>query len=134
MIQNTVLLFLSCLISLLFSFNEPAPNKTTRIPFYKETINIPYHSDLVINQRVRLEEEYIVQFYKKLERAPYQSVLSELRTAKHQYQLNDWLLYELVEKTVDKIFVNKGASYKVLTTWFLTVSYTHLTLPTICSV
>ena len=114
-----MLLFLSCLISLLFSFNEPAPNKTTRIPFYTETINIPYHSDLVINQRVKLEEEYIVQFYKKLERAPYQSVLSELRTAKHQYQLNDWLLYELVEKTVDNIFVNKGASYKVLATWFL---------------
>ncbi len=119
MIQNTVLFLFSCFITLLLSFSEPAPNKKVQISFYTETIDIRYNSDLVINQRVRLEEEYIVQFYKNLERAPYQSVLSELRTAKHQYQLNDWLLYELVEKTVDKIFVKKSTSYKVLTTWFL---------------
>ena len=104
---------------MLLSFYEPAPNKAIQIPFYTETITIPYDSDLVISQRVKLEEEYIVQFYKNLERAPYHSVLSALRTAKHQHQLNDWLLYELVKKTVDKIFVSKGTSYKVLTTWFL---------------
>ena len=119
MIQNTLLFFLSCFITLLFSFNEPAPSKTIEFSFYTETIKIPYDPEIVINQRVKLEEEYIVQFYKKMERAPYQSVLSELRTAKHQYQLNDWLFYELVEKTVNKVFMGKGTSYKVLATWFL---------------
>ena len=119
MTQNTLLFFLSSFITLLLSFNEPVPDKAIEFPFYTENIKIPYAPELVINHRVKLEEEEIVQFYRSMERAPYQSVLSGLRTAKHQYQLNDWLLYELVEKTVDKIFVNKGASYKVLATWFL---------------
>jgi len=121
MIKKPVLRSLVCSLFLLISAFQAQANPSTRylqIPFYTETISIAYTDDIIITSPRKMEEKIIVDFYKKLEQSSYQSVSTALQKSKQRFQLNDWLTYDLVTQTVNRIYSNKGKTYKVLATWF----------------
>ena len=118
MINNSFFTLLIFLFGWSSPIHQPVVLQQANISFYTESININYTSEIIIPSVKKLEEEEIVQFYKQLERTPYLSVLTAFRTSQKQYALSDWLLYELVKKTMGDIYKNKGRTYQVLATWF----------------
>jgi len=118
MLNNTFFTFLIFLFGWSSPIHKPVELQQVTIPFYTESISIKYASEIIIPTIKKLEEEDIVRFYKQLERTPYLSVLTAFRTSQRQYALSDWLLYELVKKTIKDIYKKKPRSYQVLATWF----------------
>ena len=118
MVNKIHLLLLLCFLATSTLLANDSSPKQIMIPFYTETIKMQYFPEIVINQRVQLKEEAIVQFYRSLERTSYQTVLHTFKKSQSRYQLNDWLLYDLVLTTIDKIYKGKPTAYKTLTTWF----------------
>lgn len=111
----TIFLFLFCC-----SFWwEEANEETLTIHFYSEKLTIPY--DTEINQPFvgRLEEQTIVGYYEALEDTAYEPLIRALKQQQQQLTLNDWLLYELTQKTVEAIYKNSSRKEKTLATWFL---------------
>lgn len=109
------------LITLFFFSNFTLQAKTTsvNISFYTETLTIEYDTDIIINPSLELNEKNIVDYFNTMETLPYLSLLDNMHQHKEQLQLNDWLYYELLKKTVDKIFVKKSKTQKTLSNWFL---------------
>lgn len=97
---------------------ETPANRQIEIQFYNEVISLSYSNEVIVAQPKKLEEEYIVAFFNQLNRSPYQPILTSIRQSKATYQLNDWLTYDLLKQTVDKIYGSKGKSYRVLAMWF----------------
>ena len=89
------------------------------IPFYSEQIKIQFDANILLNIDTRYNEKNIVSYFKKMESTPYQSLLSNLKVYKRKLGLNDWFYYELLNKTVAKIYSNKSDLQKTLSAWFL---------------
>ena len=49
----------------------------------------------------------------------YLTLLNELRRAKREYQLNDWLFYQLTMQAVEKIGISKSKRHRVFMRWFI---------------
>ncbi len=92
---------------------------STQIRFYSQVLPIEYDPSLIIAEKPRCNDKSIVEFYDKLNDADYQSLLTALNKHRNFLNLNDWLYYELLRNSVNKIFQNKSELQKTLTTWFL---------------
>ena len=93
---------------------------TVTVDFYSERITVNYDAKLISSYSNSLaKEDDIVAFYKNLEKRPYQSLLSSLKKAKSQYQLNDWLYYQLLEKSLDKICQSRSDRFQGVMSWLV---------------
>lgn len=110
-------------IILLFSFSVPfavySAERTIELSFYSETLNISYPSEIVLPGFIIAEDLSLIDYYKRMEDTPYQALLEDLQAYKAQYQLNDWLYYELLKNVVSKIFKRQGPLKKGVSLWFL---------------
>ncbi|MEM6320109.1 MAG: hypothetical protein AAF960_20730 [Bacteroidota bacterium] len=111
---------LGLLLPLLAAFFQPnLPTQQITVPFYSEKIVLNHADDLFLPVIGKLEEQSIVNYYESLAEEPFQPLLQSLKKAKYQFQLNDWLLYELTEKSVGTIFPEANDKENGLITWFL---------------
>jgi hypothetical protein len=95
---------------------------TVSVAFYSEKITLEYDDKIVANYKENLSDETeMVVFYKVLEKRPYQSYISSLQKAKTRYQLNDWLYYRLVEKSLDKICQSRSDRFQGVLSWFVMI-------------
>jgi hypothetical protein len=113
----TRLLALSFWISLLPLLLQAA--EEVHIPFYSETITLPYDKGMDLPMNIKIEDPVLTQYYQQLERTNYQPLLRTLLEIQSEKQLNDWLFYELMEKAVSKILAHRSDLRKQLTLWFL---------------
>ncbi len=103
-----------------FSFLwKNANEETLSIEFYSEQIRISYDSDIKQSFSGKLDEQNIVRYYEALEDAAYESLVKDLQKQQQRLVLNDWLLYELTQKTVAEIYKGSARKGKTLVTWFL---------------
>ncbi len=93
--------------------------ETLSISFYSEKIQLDYDPDFIIQQKAAVDEYHIVNYYKALKQTHYQPLLSQLKKHKADYQLNDWLYFELLQKSVSELFRSHGALQRNLVNWFL---------------
>lgn len=91
---------------------------TTNIKFYSERIAIQYNPSIIFDARVKCNDKSIIEYYKQLERASHENLLHDLKRYKLNLRLNDWLYYELIKSTVDKLYGSKSSLQKTLTCWF----------------
>lgn len=90
------------------------------VHFYGAHIPLEYDPALVASHKGSLsEEEGIVSLYQELKARPHQSLLMALGKAKTQYQLNDWLYYQLLEKTVGEIAGHASSRFAGVLSWML---------------
>ena len=89
------------------------------ISFYSEEIQLQYDPDFILDQDVPVEEHHMVSYYKSLEKKNYQPLLQQLKEYQKQHNLNDWLYYELLQKSVTQLLLNQKEVSRELTTWFL---------------
>lgn len=96
-----------------------APTESLLIPFYSEKLSIPYNLDIRQNFSSKLDEEAIVHFYEQLENTDYEPMIASIVRYQSNLRLNDWLVYELTQKIIDKIYIKNSKKEKVLANWFL---------------
>lgn len=93
---------------------------TISVDFYSEKITLEYDEKIAATYKSNLSNETeMVDLYKVLEKRPYQSYLSSLQKAKTRYQLNDWLYYRLVEKSLDKICQSRSDRFQGILSWLI---------------
>jgi len=93
--------------------------QTVYMNFYNEKIQVAYDDGILISSSPEINESAIKDYYSKMESTPYQSLLQNLTQYQKKFRLNDWLFYELVRTTLNKIYVDKSDAHKELTSWFL---------------
>lgn len=65
------------------------------------------------------EDISLIEYYEKMETTPFESFLDNLIDFKKEHDLNDWLYYELLKATIDKIYTSEGPLKKGVSLWFL---------------
>lgn len=71
--------------------------------FYNGTFNFELDASSDIAFSSPLSSAAIQDFYTKLNQSNYQSVLNALQAYKEKHQLNDWIYYQLIRKTAQRI-------------------------------
>ncbi|MFI5129348.1 MAG: hypothetical protein ACHQFX_05125 [Chitinophagales bacterium] len=82
-----------------------AQNKTTSVhfDFYGDSVSLQFDDALFINFPEPLSEQAILEFNQKISETDYLPVISTLLSYKKQYNLDDWLYYQLIRKTAQHI-------------------------------
>jgi hypothetical protein len=113
-------------VTMLFIFSLAAAplfgshaRQVVTVAFFSENLQVSYSMDMVLPGRVPLEEKKMVAFFHQLEKTNYALLLHDLLEKKEQFRLNDWLFYELMRISLEKIYSGKSELERELTSWFL---------------
>lgn len=100
--------------------------RTTDLSFYSEHLTVTYNPEMVFDFKIRpgkydwSSQKYnLREFYELLESKDYQRLLSKLENYRDQFELNDWLYYELIQKSVAHIFDGFSPQHQTLVCWLL---------------
>ncbi len=93
--------------------------ETVVVNFYGEKIPLRFHSDMDIRYSGAVQEQSMVNYYKRLERSSFYVILDELDKYKQAFNLNDWLYYKLMKAAVREFYSVESQTQVELTTWFL---------------
>jgi hypothetical protein len=74
------------------------------VAFYDEHIRVAYDSALSKLAAADGREPTLVRHFAALSQAPYSSLLRSLQQARRALQLNDWLYYQLMRKSLQQIY------------------------------
>ena len=120
LLKYTILIFLFTL-----SFLH-AKAATVELDFYSQTIKLDYNLGMLNKGDVRLgyadkNGKLQIQNYFEKQRlsGAYLTLLNELRRAKREYVLNDWLFYQLTTQAIEKIGQSKNKRHRVFMRWFI---------------
>lgn len=89
------------------------------VSFYSEQLQVEYDPAFILNQTVPVEEHRMVQYYQHLQKTNYQPFLQQLKEFKARFRLNDWLYFELLQKSIEPFFQSGETVAQDLTAWFL---------------
>lgn len=90
------------------------------IEFYNGTFNFEVDPSSKIEFNADLSQQAVKDFYDKLNKSNYHSVLEALIKYKEKHQLNDWIYYQLIRKTAQKISPKTENYHRyTLYKWFL---------------
>lgn len=106
------------LLSLSFFPTSDPVLENLSVTFYSEQLQLPYDPAFLPDQQPTVEEYRLVHYYQSLKKNNYQPLLDQLRKEKERMALNDWLYFELLQRTVEQLFPSDQALRKDLTLWF----------------
>ncbi len=100
--------------------------KTAELSFYSEHFTISYNAEMVFEFEINpgkydwSSKKYnLTEFYGLLESKDYQSLLSGLENIRDDFELDDWLYYQLINKSVALIFDGFSPQHQTLICWLL---------------
>jgi hypothetical protein len=102
-----------------WGFRANSTNRTIQVAFYSEVLSVEYSTEIILPGLLIVEDISLMDYYERMDKTPYQALLLLLSSYKEKYQLNDWLYFELLKTTVNKIFIREGPLKKDATLWFL---------------
>ncbi|WP_317042923.1 hypothetical protein [Arcticibacter eurypsychrophilus] len=111
-----------CLIFMVLTLTDSyaqSKSKQFCFEFYEGTYNLEVDQSLLIKAPQTLSSQTVTSFYNKLNSSIYKPVIDSLLAYKEKYQLNDWLYYQLIRKSVQQ-FSPKADNYTryTLYKWF----------------
>ena len=90
------------------------------VDFYDGTFNFKADTTFNIKLDDYLNHQSIKNFYSKLSSSNYQPLLAQLSAYQKKQNLNDWIYYQLIRKTVEQISPKKDNYIRyTLYKWFL---------------
>lgn len=92
---------------------------SVQVSFFSEQLSVAYHTDMLIDLARYPQEREMVAYYKALERSSYTTLLADLQQKQKQYELNDWLFFDLMKRSVRTIVGEDHKAKVELTCWFL---------------
>ena len=107
------------LVCLLSSFS-PKETDPLRFDFYGDTIELDVDRSFRVGFDDTLSLTSVSHFYQKLEAGKHKALVEKMLLYKKQYQLDDWLYYQLIRRTAQSISP-KEKNYIAYTIykWFL---------------
>lgn len=99
--------------------NSQCKSDIVRVSFYGDTIEIAVNTSFKIHLDSPLSDSSVQSFYTRLNSSNYQPVINSLISYKEDHQLDDWLYYQLIRSTVERISP-KSVNYQryTLYKWF----------------
>ncbi len=96
-------------------------DKSITVNFCGDPINLKLDPSLIVNfDTSLLSEESIQAFYASLNAGQYYPLINALIKYKENYQLNDWLYYQLIRSTAQQVSPKADNYYRyTLYKWFL---------------
>jgi len=99
--------------------SSKANSSVRTFDFYEQSIKIDFENCVFDCGPVEISEEGIIDFYKKINPQSFQPILAQLSSYQRQLNLNDWLYYELLYKSINLGYPNKSQKQIELLSWFL---------------
>lgn len=109
-------------LSLLFIFMQKRESyaQEYKVDFYNAPFIFSLDSTFIINVPSEISENNVLDFYKKIESSHDSMVVNSLLAYKKKYNLNDWIYYQLVRQTAQKISPKQdNYSRYTLYKWYL---------------
>jgi len=116
-------LIISIVLLFLFTAADSYSQSKTGIisvDFYGDTIEIPLDSSFSVPVSPLLSESSVESFYTSVNSSNYNPVINTLFSYKQQHRLDDWLYYQLIRSTAERVSP-KAVNYHryTLYKWFL---------------
>lgn len=112
---------LSFLTFNLSSFSQ-SKKEDIKFDFFGDPIHLSFSQIDFIDFSTSLSSQAIHTFYQSISRENYQPIIKELLEFKQQYELDDWLYYQLIRKTAQQVSPKSDNYYRyTLYKWFLLV-------------
>lgn len=108
--------FLLFLLSSATAFPQLA---SVQVSFFSEEFSLQYSKNMLVPLPKVPKEQDMVAFYQAMERTDYQVFLQELEQKKERLQLNDWLFFDLMKSSLQKIIGPDKPANIELSGWFL---------------
>ena len=101
-----------------------ASASTVSIPFYGEIFQLEYDAAMVARQQPvagndQTRQRYMVGFFDEIDQKPFYKLLGSLDQVRRDYQLNDYLYYDLIRKAIHKIYASEPTQNRRLAMWHL---------------
>lgn len=87
--------------------------------FYEQPIQIDFENCQFDCGSVDVSEKGLIQFYNEIDKPSFESILTQLDRYQKQLNLNDWLYYELLYKSIGIGYPEKNDKQLELLSWFL---------------
>lgn len=89
------------------------------VSFYNSDYLIEYDSSMYFDYKYIAWDHFFKDYYKKMDRAKHQVILSNLLQLKEELNLNDWYYYKLIRATAKAFYKGKKERNATFLTWFL---------------
>ena len=109
--------FFLILIGLTFACKASSSIRT--FDFYDQSIQIDFENCGFECGRVDISEDGIIRFYNSIDAQAFNPILSQLAHYQSVLNLNDWLYYELLFKSISIGYPDKDSKQIELLSWFL---------------
>lgn len=97
---------------------HPGASRSLVISFYNTQIPVAYNEQFPHWRQSGWDERNMKNAYRNLLQANASPLLASLLEAKQTYRLNDWLYFELLSASLDRILANHTQGEKELALWF----------------
>lgn len=113
--------FLSAFLFACLSLNAvTAKGQNYSFDFYNGTFNFSIDSSIVFQTAQKATAAETAQFYSHVSAGHYEPLISALKKYQQQYDLNDWIYYQLIRKTAEQISPKADNYFRyTLYKWFL---------------
>ena len=98
---------------------SPLAARYVSVPFYGDTLWIEYDPGMKLPGMVIADEISLLDYYEAMEKTPYQIILTSLKKEQERLQLNDWLYFSLLHRTIEEIYPRDIPLKRTLSCWFL---------------
>ncbi len=118
--QITQLSITSCwVVLLLFLPTHVFSNNLIQFDFHGASVTLDYDPAMLLDQQLIVEELALRQSYDRLSHRPYQSRLESLQSVGRELDLNDWLYYELIKESLQRLYRTAHQPEAELTAYLL---------------
>ncbi len=97
---------------------HPGALRSVVVSFYNAQIQLAYNEQFPHWRQSGWDERSLKTAYRNLAQANAAPLLASLLEAKQKYRLNDWLYFELLSASMDRILANHTKEEKELALWF----------------
>ncbi len=115
----TNILIISVVLLVIGHQSSFAAQESIRINFFSEQLIVNYDPQMKKSMPPTASQVAYERFYYELSNTQYYNLVGNLLHHKSKLQLNDWLYFRLVVRTVEEIFKEENDNYRTLVCWFL---------------
>ncbi len=122
MLIYKIYLFIALILLPLFNLGGSIPSTrppTVPLTFYTENLDIPCARKLDLPDRVKVSARHLKNYYQQLLQTDDDGLLDTLLVYADQLRLNDWLLYQLIHRSVEKLYDKHSPAKQEIIKWFL---------------
>jgi len=98
-----------------------AETEVIKFNFYTNPISLSFDKNILVSHVLELSYDNNFEYWQKVNKSNYSSLLADLLKYKTSLHLNDWFYYQLITQVVNQIESKQNNDYQTLLKWFLLI-------------